>query len=113
VRLVRATLLEPLATTAAVSASPAVEIRREREAHRYVATTEGLEVGRLTYEPAERVVVLLRTDADATTGVGDALLRRALDDVRNEGSRRVVAVCPYASWWIDRHAAYAPLLLPR
>jgi AcrR family transcriptional regulator len=112
VSLLRATLLEPVAGTAAVDGSPAVEIRHEREAHRYVATAGGLEVGRLTYEPAERVVVLLRTDADAATGVGDALLRHALDDVRNEGARRVVAVCPYASWWMDRHAAYAPLLLP-
>jgi predicted GNAT family acetyltransferase len=55
--------------------------------------------------------VLLRTDADAASGTADALVRRALDDIRTEGSRRVLAVCPFASWWIDRHPDYRSLLL--
>lgn len=112
--LMRATLLQPPAAgTPTVTSAPAVQIRHEQQAHRYLATVAGREVGQLSYEPAERAVVLLRTDADTESGTADALLRRALDDVRDEGSRRVLAVCPFASWWIDRHPEYGSLLLAR
>ena len=112
-RLVRATLLEPAATRPAVTGSPAVEIRHDPRTRRYLATVAGREVGQLSYLPAESSVVLLRTDADAANGTADALVRRALDDVPDEGSHQVVAVDPFVSWWIDRHPDYRALLHPR
>ena len=42
-------------------------------------------------------------------GVGSALARFALDDVRAEGTRRVVPRCPFIKGWIDKHPDYADL----
>ncbi len=42
-------------------------------------------------------------------GVGSALARAALDDVRARGLP-VVARCPFIAGYIDRHPAYADLL---
>ncbi|OUE07781.1 hypothetical protein CMsap09_02435 [Clavibacter michiganensis] len=36
-------------------------------------------------------------------------MRAALDDVR-EGSRTVVAACPFVAEWIDEHPDYRELL---
>ena len=43
-------------------------------------------------------------------GVADALVRRALDDVRAEGVARVVAVCPFVTWWVEQHPTYASVV---
>ena len=69
--------------------------------------------GHLTYQHTDRLVVLTRTEVEAgfdDAGVSDALVRKALDDLRTEGSRRVVALCHYVAWWIGRHPDYASLV---
>jgi len=42
-------------------------------------------------------------------GVGSALARAALDDVRQSG-RRVLPLCPFIKGWIDKHPDYQSLL---
>jgi predicted GNAT family acetyltransferase len=42
-------------------------------------------------------------------GVGGALVRGALDDVRRRGGR-IEAQCPFVRSWIDRHPDYQDLL---
>ena len=42
-------------------------------------------------------------------GVGSALVKGALDQVRAEGLE-VVAQCPFVKAWIGKHPAYADLL---
>jgi uncharacterized protein len=43
-------------------------------------------------------------------GVGSALARHALDDVRAKGGRDVVPVCPFIHGFIDDHPEYADLV---
>jgi AcrR family transcriptional regulator/predicted GNAT family acetyltransferase len=108
VRVASTTLLEPSDFPVA---PPAVSVTDMPGKSRYEATVDGRVVGRLSYETARRVIVLLDTDADdAHEGVAGALVRRALDDVRADGTRQVVAVCPFAAWWLGRHPEYASLV---
>jgi len=80
---------------------------------RYQASVDGRVAGRLSYQRAERLVVLTHTDVGQgfdDGGVADALVRAALDGVRAEGMTHVVPVCPYVAWWIGRHPDYASLV---
>ena len=43
-------------------------------------------------------------------GVGSALARFALDDVRAAGTRRVLPLCPFIKGWIGKHPDYADLV---
>lgn len=43
------------------------------------------------------------------TGVGSALVRGALDQVRASG-RQVVALCPFVKAWLERHPDHQDLL---
>lgn len=48
--------------------------------------------------------------AFAGKGVGGALARLALDDVRTQGSRKVLPLCPFIKAWIGKHPDYVPLV---
>jgi AcrR family transcriptional regulator len=101
-RLAAVTLLEPTGSATRPPTQP--QVAREPRTG-YVATIDGDVVGRLAVETTDRLVVLLRTDVEAAhedTGAAAAMLRRALSDARDE-DLAVVAVCPYARWWLDRH----------
>lgn len=39
-----------------------------------------------------------------------ALVRGALDHVREDGTRTVLAICPFVRAWIERNPGYADLL---
>ena len=43
-------------------------------------------------------------------GVGSALARFALDDVRAAGTRKVLPLCPFIKGWIEKHPDYADLV---
>ena len=43
-------------------------------------------------------------------GVGSALARYALDDVRAEANRQIQPLCPFIKTWIDRHPEYKELV---
>jgi len=42
-------------------------------------------------------------------GVGGRLVRRALDDVRDQGLK-VIPQCPFVRAWIDKHPVYRDLV---
>ena len=63
-----------------------------------------LEEGRITFTHTEV------GDEFGGQGVGSALARGALDDVRARGGRTVVARCEFIAGWIDKHPEYADLL---
>lgn len=109
VRVVTASLLEP---SSSAPIAPAAVVRHVPEAGRYEALVGGRVVGRLEYDTGRRFVVLLGTEVDDDReGVAGHLVRRALDDIRSGGDQQVVAVCPYAAWWIQRHPDYADVLV--
>ncbi|MBA2624498.1 MAG: N-acetyltransferase [Acidimicrobiia bacterium] len=90
----------------------AVEVRDAPERSRYEARVDGALVGFAVYQPGGNSLVFTHTeidDAHEGQGVGSALARGALDDVRSRGLA-VVARCPFVAGWIDRHPDYEELV---
>lgn len=68
--------------------------------------------GFTAYQPRGEVLVFTHTEVDPgfrDKGVGEALVRGALDEVRRRGGR-VVPRCPFTAAIIGRHPEYADLV---
>ncbi|MBU2074624.1 MAG: N-acetyltransferase [Actinobacteria bacterium] len=90
-----------------------IETSHAEEQHRYEARVAGELAGFAEYQLAEGIVVFTHTEVDDRfegQGVGSALARAALDDVRDQGTGKVIATCPFIKGWIDRHPDYHALL---
>jgi predicted GNAT family acetyltransferase len=93
-----------------------VETVHNPDEQRYEARIGGELAGIAAYDLSEDAVVLTHTEVDDTFeghGVGSALARFALDDVRRGGlgeGRRVVPQCPFIQAWIEKHPDYADLV---
>ncbi|WP_428966626.1 GNAT family N-acetyltransferase [Micromonospora fluostatini] len=67
--------------------------------------------GFTTYEPRGEVLVFTHTEVDPRfqdQGVGSALIRATLDQIRDRGGR-IVVHCPFMTAFVDRHPEYRPL----
>ena len=81
--------------------------------NRYEAHIDGKLAGVSEYHLTKSSIVFTHTevlDAFEGHGVGGALARTALDDVRAKGERDVVPVCPFIHGFIDDHPEYADLV---
>ncbi|MFN8168690.1 MAG: GNAT family N-acetyltransferase [Candidatus Nanopelagicales bacterium] len=90
-----------------------VEVARADAASRYEGRVEGALAGFAEYQLTDQLVVFTHTEVDPAyegQGVGSAIARWALDDVRAQGSRKVLPLCPFISGWIARHPDYADLV---
>ncbi|MCW2819761.1 MAG: hypothetical protein JWR42_2548 [Marmoricola sp.] len=94
-----------------------VEVEDNPSEQRWEARLDGELAGFVVYRldetDDEPVVDLVHTEVDNRFeghGIGSALARAALDGARREGSRRVVASCPFIAAWIERHPDYTDLL---
>jgi uncharacterized protein len=90
-----------------------VEVTDNEVEKRYEARVDGELAGSAYYDTADDLIVFTHTEVDDAFeghGVGSALARAALDAVRADGRRKVVARCPFIKAWIDRHPAYQDLL---
>ena len=90
-----------------------VEVARADGASRYEGRVDGALAGFAEYQLTDQLVVFTHTEVDPAyegQGVGSAIARWALDDVRAEGSRKVLPLCPFISGWIARHPDYADLV---
>ena len=90
-----------------------VETTDNEAEHRYEARVGGEVGGVAVYERRAGVIDFQHTEVDDSLegqGVGSALARAALDDVRRDGTLRVVASCPFIAEWIERHPDYRDLL---
>lgn len=89
-----------------------VTVQANPEHRRYEASTEsGVVAGFAEYRDRDGVRVFTHTEVDDAfegQGVGSALARGALDDVRAQGMR-LRATCPFIKAYIDRHPEYAGL----
>jgi uncharacterized protein len=80
--------------------------------HRYEATVDGTLAGFAQYREVDGARVFTHTevfDAYEGKGVGGALARGALDDVRARGGA-VEPLCWYVAQFIDENPEYQPLL---
>lgn len=90
-----------------------VTVTRSPDRRRYEATAGGTSLaGFIDYQETSELVVLTHTEVDASfegRGIGSALARAALDDVRDRGLRALV-ICPFILDWLRRHHEYRDLL---
>jgi predicted GNAT family acetyltransferase len=80
---------------------------------RYEARIDDELAGFAEYQLTDRLVVFTHTEVDDRfegRGVGSALVRFALDDVRADGSRQVLPLCPFVKGWIGKHPDYQDLV---
>ncbi len=90
-----------------------LQVTHDEDQKRYEARVDGELAGSAYYDAADDLIVFTHTEVDEAFeghGVGSALARFALDDVRADGRRKVVARCPFIKGWIDRHPDYQDLL---
>lgn len=90
-----------------------IQIVHNPELARYEAHVGGTLAGFAEYRLTTGLITFTHTEVDPSfegQGVGSAIVRFALDEVRAEGTRRVVPLCPFFKRWIHRHADYRPLV---
>lgn len=90
-----------------------IEVQDNPAENRYEALVDGQLAGIAVYGLGAHAIVFLHTevaDAYEGQGVGSALARGALDDVRAKNERDVVPLCPFIKTWIEKHPDYQDLL---
>ena len=95
-----------------MSPDPSIVVRHAPESERYEALADGMLAGFAAYRSEAGAVVFVHTDVDDAfrgRGVGGALAREALADVRRRGLR-AVPMCPFFAAWIRRHPEYVDLV---
>ncbi|MEZ5170545.1 MAG: GNAT family N-acetyltransferase [Acidimicrobiia bacterium] len=88
------------------------EVRHNADADRFEVFFDGMLAGRAEYVDRSGRWVFTHTEIDDAyegKGLGSALAKGALDEVRRRGDR-VVALCPFLRGWIDRHDEYGDLV---
>jgi predicted GNAT family acetyltransferase len=86
----------------------AVQVRDVPERNRYEAVAGDTVAGFIEYRVAEGDRAFLHTEVSDEfegQGIGSALARGALDDLRARGLK-VRPFCPFVAGWIHRHDAY-------
>lgn len=90
----------------------APEVRNDTDKQQYSLVEDGEIIGLAAYEIDGDEIRFVHTEVDPEhRGGGHAsiLVQHALDDVRANSSRRVVAQCSYVHAWIERHPDYQEL----
>jgi len=90
----------------------ATEIINNEAQTRYEVVQNGDLAGFAEYKLDGDQVVFTHTEVDPAfegQGLGSALAKGALDDVRATG-RTAIPLCPFIKRYIDRHPAYQDLL---
>ncbi|RIK17689.1 MAG: GNAT family N-acetyltransferase [Acidobacteria bacterium] len=90
-----------------------VTVTHAPDRHRFEARLDGRLAGFADYQQTPELWVFTHTEVDPAfegRGVGGALVRGALDHVREDGTRTVLAICPFVRAWIERNPGYADLL---
>ena len=90
-----------------------VVVTNHRDEKRYEARLGGELAGFAEYQLTDELIVFTHTEVDPRfegQGVGSALARFALDEVRDAGDRKVMPLCPFIKGWIERHRDYVPIV---
>lgn len=90
-----------------------VVVTNNPDESRYEARLDGELAGFAEYQLTDELIVFTHTEVFPRfegQGVAGAIARWALDDVRADGSRKVMPLCPYIKAWIARHREYVDLV---
>lgn len=90
-----------------------ITVTRNPDRRRYEASVGGTKAaGFIDYQETSELVVLTHTEVDTQLegrGVGSALARAALDDIRDRGLKALV-ICPLILSWLRNHQEYRDVL---
>jgi predicted GNAT family acetyltransferase len=89
-----------------------ISVRDNPDDNRYEAFVDGELAGFSDYELSDGVITFTHTEVDDAFeghGVGSALVRQSLDQVRASGTLRVRPLCPFVRDWIEQHPDYQDL----
>jgi predicted GNAT family acetyltransferase len=84
--------------------------------NRFEAFVDGTLAGFSEYVLSDGVITFTHTEVDDAFeghGVGSALVRESLDQVRTSGTLRVRPLCPFVRAWIEHHPDYQDLTRAR
>lgn len=90
-----------------------VQVTNNPDANRYEARLDGELAGIAEYQLTDQLVVFTHTEVEPAfegKGIGSALARHALDDVRAQGTHQVMPLCPFIKAWIGKHPDYVSLV---
>ena len=90
-----------------------VHVVHDPDRTRYAASIDGEPAGFAEYLLTDELIVFTHTEVDPRfegRGVGSAIAAFALAEVRAEGRRKVMPLCPFIKGWIGRHREYVPLV---
>lgn len=91
-----------------------VNVENNPKQGRYEAHIDGNLAGFAEYMlSGDKLIVFTHTEVEPNfegQGVGSKIARFALDDVRDDGSRSVLPLCPFIKGWILRHPDYKDLV---
>ncbi|WP_027587623.1 GNAT family N-acetyltransferase [Acidipropionibacterium thoenii] len=96
-----------------MSTESEVTVVHRPDLHRWEALLDGQVVGHADYQLSDGLATFTHTvvePAQEGRGIASRLARSALDQVRQEGSRKVRPECSYIAGWIDHHPDYRDLL---
>ena len=89
-----------------------VTVTNNPDQHRYEAHVGDTLAGFADYQLATELVVFTHTEVDESfegQGIGSALARAALDDVRDRNLKALV-ICPFITGWVQNHPEYVDVL---
>ncbi|MGN6426131.1 GNAT family N-acetyltransferase [uncultured Leifsonia sp.] len=87
-------------------------VENQPDQSRYALLADGELIGVAEYDLRDDAIVFTHTEIDEEKrerGMASDLVQAALDDVRDNSSRRVVASCPYVRRWLQDHPDYQAL----
>lgn len=93
--------------------SDQVSVTNNPDEKRYEARLGDTVAGFAEYQLTDELIVFTHTEVDPAyegKGVGSALAQFALHDVKAQGTRKVLPICPFIKAWIGRHRDYIPLV---
>ena len=93
----------------------ALTVERNESSHRYEARLDGVIAGFIDFRQRDGEITLIHTetlDGFEGRGVGSALARFALEDIRARGEK-AVALCPFIRAYLVKHPEYADIVTHR
>jgi hypothetical protein len=90
-----------------------IDVRNDPDQNQYSLVEDGAVIGLAAYEIGDDEIRFVHTEVDPEHrggGHASTLVQAALDDVRANSERRVVAQCSYVHAWIERHPDYQELV---
>jgi predicted GNAT family acetyltransferase len=95
-----------------MAAPERIEVTNAPDRERYELSVDGEAVGFTAYRARPGLIAFVHTEVDQRVqgrGLGDRLIRFALEDARARGLA-VLPFCPFVKAFIERHREFEPLV---